>query len=93
MELSAELGHTTVWEDMARASLLMASGQGRLPFAVQDIGSWWSARAQVDVVGVNRHTRQVLFGEARWRATHVTFQGNGMRPPMPPILSSRYAQA
>jgi uncharacterized protein len=61
-----------VWEDMARASLLLASGQGRLPFPVQDIGSWWSARAQVDVVGVNRHTRQVLFGEARWRATHVT---------------------
>ncbi|MEZ4865732.1 MAG: ATP-binding protein [Caldilineaceae bacterium] len=61
-----------VWETVARQHLLVASGQGRIPFAVQEIGSWWTRDAQVDAVGVNRQTRQVIFGEARWRATDVT---------------------
>lgn len=26
----------------------------------------------MDVVGVKRHTRQVIFGEARWRTTTIT---------------------
>jgi len=61
-----------IWETLARQHLLTASGQGRIPFAVQEVGSWWARNAQVDVLGVNRTTRQVIFGEARWRATAVT---------------------
>ena len=61
-----------VWETLARQHVLRASGTGHLPFAVQDIGSWWIRQAQVDVVGVNRHTRQVIFGEVRWRTTTIT---------------------
>jgi uncharacterized protein len=60
-----------VWESIARQHLLLASGQGRIPFAVQEIGSWWTRDAQIDVVGVNRQTRQVIFGEVRWRTTDV----------------------
>jgi len=61
-----------IWETLARQHLLTASGQGRIPFAVQEVGSWWARNAQVDVLGVNRTTRQVIFGEARWRPTAVT---------------------
>jgi uncharacterized protein len=61
-----------VWETLARQHLLHASGQGTIPFSVQEIGSWWSRQAQIDVVGVNRGTHQVIFGEARWRTTAVT---------------------
>ena len=61
-----------VWETIARQHLLLASGQGQIPFPVQEVGTWWTRGAQVDVVGVNRRERQVVFGEARWRATHVT---------------------
>jgi hypothetical protein len=61
-----------IWEMVARQHLLTASGQGQIPFAVQEVGSWWVRNAQVDVVGLNRTTRQVIFGEARWRATAVT---------------------
>ncbi|MCB0123642.1 MAG: hypothetical protein KDE58_15425, partial [Caldilineaceae bacterium] len=61
-----------IWESIARDHLLIASGQGTIPFDVQEIGSWWARSAQIDVVGVNRQTKQVLFGEARWRATNVT---------------------
>ncbi len=61
-----------VWETLARQHLLVASGFGRIPFPVQEIGSWWTREAQMDVVGVNRRNHQVIFGEARWRATNVT---------------------
>ena len=61
-----------VWEGVAQQHLLRASGQGRIPFAIQEIGSWWTREAQVDVVGINRQTRQAVFGEVRWRSTDVT---------------------
>ena len=61
-----------VWEEIARQHLLIAAGNGQIPFPVQEIGSWWTRGAQIDVVGVNRQNRQVIFGEARWRSSNVT---------------------
>jgi AAA+ ATPase superfamily predicted ATPase len=61
-----------VWETIARQQLLVASGRGQIPFAVQEVGSWWTRGAQIDLVGVNRADHRVVFGEARWRSTPVT---------------------
>jgi AAA+ ATPase superfamily predicted ATPase len=61
-----------VWETIARQHLLVASGRGQIPFPVQEVGTWWTRGAQVDVVGVNRTERRVVFGEARWRTMPVT---------------------
>jgi len=61
-----------VWEEIARQHLLIASGTGQIPFSVQEIGSWWTRSAQIDVVGVNRQNHQVVFGEARWRSSNMT---------------------
>ncbi|MBM3134239.1 MAG: helix-turn-helix domain-containing protein [Chloroflexi bacterium] len=55
-----------VWEEIARQHLLVASAQGRVAMRFEEIGSWWSGEAQIDVVGVNRAERRVLFGEAKW---------------------------
>ena len=43
---------------------LVASADRVIPFHFEEIGSWWSGDAQIDVVGVNRAERRVLFGEA-----------------------------
>jgi AAA+ ATPase superfamily predicted ATPase len=61
-----------VWETVAQRHLLVASGRGPIPFPVQEVGSWWARGAQIDVVGVNRTERRVIFGEARWRTSRVT---------------------
>jgi AAA+ ATPase superfamily predicted ATPase len=61
-----------VWETVAQRHLLVASGRGPIPFPVQEVGSWWARGAQIDVVGVNRTERRVVFGEARWRTSRVT---------------------
>jgi len=47
---------------------------------VAEVGLWWSGQAQtctersecVDVVGAERHSRSVVFGEARWRQEPFT---------------------
>lgn len=54
-----------IWEEMARTHLFVASGRD-FPFFVSEVGSWWSAHAQIDVVGINRHERRVVLGEAKW---------------------------
>jgi AAA+ ATPase superfamily predicted ATPase len=61
-----------VWEEIARRHLLVASAEGTIPFHFEEIGSWWSGEAQVDVVGVNRAERRVLFGEAKWSHEPMT---------------------
>lgn len=63
-----------VWETIAQHALLTAASQGRLPFSIQEVGSWWAQGAQVDVIGVNRSERRVVFGEARWRSANVTME-------------------
>jgi len=55
-----------VWEQIARWHLLSHENRGSLPI-VNEVGSWWNAQAQIDVVGVDRNTRTVVFGEVRWR--------------------------
>lgn len=61
-----------VWEEVARRHLLLASAEGTIPIRFEEIGSWWSGRAQIDVVGVNRAQRRVLFGEAKWTREPLT---------------------
>ena len=61
-----------VWEELARRHVLIASADGVIPIRFEEIGSWWSGDAQIDVVGVNRSERRVLFGEAKWRREPMT---------------------
>jgi hypothetical protein len=42
------------------------ASNGADPIRFEEIGSWWSGGAQIDVVGINRAERRVLFGEAKW---------------------------
>ena len=72
-EIRHQMPHVVapVWERIARWHLLSHSRQGGLP-PVTEVGSWWSRGAQIDVVGVDRHSRSVVFGEARWRQEPFT---------------------
>ncbi|MGQ9552633.1 MAG: ATP-binding protein [Anaerolineae bacterium] len=63
-----------IWEEVARQHLLVASAERIIPFHFEEIGSWWSREAQIDVVGVNRRERRVLFGEAKWSREAMTEQ-------------------
>lgn len=62
------------WEEIARTHLWRLSARGQFPFRLEEVGSWFSAHAQLDVVGLNRGERRVVFGEARWRRQPATVQ-------------------
>jgi AAA+ ATPase superfamily predicted ATPase len=61
-----------VWEEIARAHLYTVSARGEIPIQIEEVGSWWSRDAQIDLVAVNRAERRVVLGEAKWQRATVT---------------------
>ncbi len=60
------------WEELARRHLHHLSAQQAIPFWPEEVGSWWSRKAQIDLVAVQRDRRSILVGEARWRREPMT---------------------
>jgi AAA+ ATPase superfamily predicted ATPase len=60
----------TAFEELCRTWVIHSSVSKRLPFQIQDVGSHWSRRVQVDVVGVNWSKQEILAGECKW-GTHA----------------------
>ena len=61
---------TYTWEELCREWLLKASALKRLPFEADQVGSAWTKKAQVDVVGINRMEKTIYLGECKW-GTHT----------------------
>jgi hypothetical protein len=55
------------WEELSRRHIYQLSGQRAIRFLPEEVGSWWSRQAQIDLVAVQRDRRSVILGEARWR--------------------------
>ncbi len=58
------------WEELCQEWLLRATGQQRLPFLPDQVGSAWTKKAQVDVVGINSMEKTLILGECKW-SPHV----------------------
>jgi len=56
-----------IWEELARRHIHELAAQGKIPFWPEEVGSWWSRQAQIDLVAVQSGQRNALLGEARWR--------------------------
>jgi AAA+ ATPase superfamily predicted ATPase len=54
------------FEECCRQHLWHLMEQGKLPFTLQRIGAWWSKDAEIDVVGLNEETGDIVFGECKW---------------------------
>ena len=55
------------FEDVVRQSL-----HGICPFQVQPVGSWWERDKEIDLVGLNNETNEIIFGECKWQNRPVT---------------------
>jgi AAA+ ATPase superfamily predicted ATPase len=56
----------TAFEELSRQWVTEQGRAGKLPLAVQEVGSHWSRTVQVDVVAVNWAERAILLGECKW---------------------------
>jgi AAA+ ATPase superfamily predicted ATPase len=72
-QLNAYVG-TTAFEDLCRQWISRRGREGHLPFAPEQVGSYWDRQTQVDVVGLNWGQRTALLGEARWTTRPVGIQ-------------------
>jgi len=70
-QFRAFIGQTT-WEELCREWVLLQASQGKLPFAVELVGSHWSADAQIDVVAINWRDKAILLGECKWGLSAVS---------------------
>ena len=57
---------THTFEELCREWLNEKADRGELPYFLDRVGSHWSKEAQIDVVGINWRTKQILFGECKW---------------------------
>ena len=57
---------THTWEELCREWVLRAGAAGKLPFLVDQVGSYWDKTAQVDVVGINKMEKTLIIGECKW---------------------------
>jgi hypothetical protein len=57
---------THTFEELSRAWVGDVAEMNELPFLPERTGSFWSRKAQVDVVAVNWRTKDILLGECKW---------------------------
>lgn len=54
------------YEELCREWLNEKADRDELPYFLDRVGSHWGKEAQIDVVGINWRTKQILFGECKW---------------------------
>jgi AAA+ ATPase superfamily predicted ATPase len=59
------------FEDCIRNWLWRLQDQDKLPFTLHKLGSWWNKRTEIDLVGTNDATRDIVFGECKWSQSPV----------------------
>jgi DNA-binding transcriptional ArsR family regulator len=61
----------TAFEELSRQWVAEQGRAGKLPLAVQEVGSHWSRKVQVDVVAIDWAERAILLGECKWGTGQV----------------------
>jgi len=59
------------FEDCVRDWLWHLQDQGQLPFTVHKMGSWWNKQTEIDIMGLNEATHDLVLGECKWSQSPV----------------------
>jgi len=54
------------FEDCVRDWLWYLHDNDQLPFKIHSLGSWWNKNTEIDILGVNNTTHDIVFGECKW---------------------------
>ena len=69
-QLRAFVGMTT-FEELCREWVLVQAQNRNLPFSVEQVGSHWDSKVQVDVAAISWREKALLLGEAKWQKDQV----------------------
>ncbi len=59
------------YESAAGEILSAAFARKKIPLRFESSGRWWDKDREIDLVAANRHTNEILFGEAKWSNKQV----------------------
>lgn len=59
------------YEKIARDIIQDARWQKRMPAKFNEFGRWWDKNGEIDLVGLNSETNEILFGEVKWSSQPV----------------------
>ena len=62
---------THTWEEICREWTLRAGVRGKLGVTPDQVGSVWTKKVQVDVVGINSMEKTIILGECKWGAKPI----------------------
>ncbi len=68
--LRAFVGMTT-FEELCREWVLVQARNRKLPFSVEQAGSHWDSKVQIDIVAISWREKALLLGEAKWQKDRV----------------------
>jgi len=55
-----------VYEEVCRQKVLEQSHLNNQPFRILKIGRWWNRQEEIDIVGINEESGDILFGECKF---------------------------
>lgn len=55
-----------VYEEVCRQQVLEESHLNSKPFRILKMGKWWSRQEEIDIVGTNEESGEILFGECKF---------------------------
>ena len=73
----------TAFEELSRHWITGQGQAGKLPLAIQEVGSHGSRSVHVDVVVVNWAERAILLGECKWGTDTVSMRQPVSKPDRP----------
>jgi len=60
-----------VFEDICREMVWDLVNNGKFDFSLTKIGRWWNSKNEIDIVGINNETKNILFGECKYSDSPV----------------------
>jgi len=62
----------TAFEELCREWVLVQARNKKLPFSVEQVGSHWDSKVQVDVAAISWREKALLLGEAKWQESQLS---------------------
>ncbi|OQX55383.1 MAG: hypothetical protein B5M53_04305 [Candidatus Cloacimonas sp. 4484_209] len=60
-----------IFEQVCKEFLIDANNRGHLPFHFTNIGRWWHKDNEIDIIALDRETKEILFTECKWSNKRV----------------------
>lgn len=55
-----------IFEDICKEYMLTLGGQEYFNFHIEKLGKWWDGNNEIDIVGLNDESKDILFGECKY---------------------------